>query len=332
MQLTEELQQIATACDFSGAASVTREGATLAELCGGFADRKQRRPNAIDTQFGMASVTKGVTALAAASLIESGDLRFDTTLRSLLGDDLHHVDPAVTIEHLLEHTSGVGDYLDEDIPSGDDDYDLDWPVHKLACPRDYLPLLDLAPNATPGGPFKYNNSGYVLLSIAIEAASGKSFYDVCQEAVFDRASMNDTGFFRADDLPSRAAVGYLTDGRSNVFHLPLAGAGDGGLYSTVGDIEKLWHALFDGRIVSDDFVARLTTPRNETCAEGLLYGLGFWIGKDRPTVMLQGCDRGVSARTVYDPESRVVYCVASNTMQGAWPIAKYLDTQLSNLG
>ena len=59
-------------------------------------------------------MTKGLTALTVASLIESGRLHYDTTLRSLLPDDLPMVDPRVTIEHLLGHTSGVGDYLDEE--------------------------------------------------------------------------------------------------------------------------------------------------------------------------------------------------------------------------
>lgn len=280
----------------------------------------------------MASVTKGLTALAVGSLIQAGRLGFDTSVRTLLDDDLRTIDPSVTIEHLLAHTSGVGDYIDEDEPSGDDDYDLEWPMRKLNTPRDYLPLLDLPQETAPGSCFKYNNSGYVILSIVVEAVTGRSFFDVVQHSVLDRAGMTDTGFFRTDDLPSRAAVGYLTDGRTNIFHLPVRGAGDGGVYSTIGDMERLWIALFEGRILDEHLVRRMTHPRSDGAQGRNRYSLGFWIRADRPIVMLEGADRGVSARSAYDPESRTIYSVISNTMRGAWSIVSYLDSHLDQPG
>src|SRR5687768_8689836 len=118
------------------------DGDRVVELVRGFADRANGRPNTLDTRFGIASATKGLTALTVASLIESGKLRSDTTLRSLMGDALPLVDAAVTIEHLLGHTSGVGDYLDEDEIGDVDAYVMGLPVHRLAAPADYLPLLD----------------------------------------------------------------------------------------------------------------------------------------------------------------------------------------------
>ena len=70
----EELEKIAAACDFSGVVSISRGGAPLLELCRGFADRRHRVPNSLDTQFGVASVTKGLTALTTVALIEAGEL------------------------------------------------------------------------------------------------------------------------------------------------------------------------------------------------------------------------------------------------------------------
>ncbi|WP_410962068.1 serine hydrolase, partial [Salmonella sp. SAL4457] len=67
-------------------------------------------PNEIDTRFGLASGTKGLTALAVVSLIEDGTLELSTTARSLLGDDLPLIRDDVTVEHLLGHRSGIGDY------------------------------------------------------------------------------------------------------------------------------------------------------------------------------------------------------------------------------
>ena len=134
MSLRADLEALADAEDFSGALAVSQAGKRIVELARGFADRANERPNTVETRFAIASAAKGLTALTAASLIESGELRSDTTLRSLLPDALPMVDEAVTIEHLLGHTSGVGDYLDEDQLGDIDDYVMGLPVHRLAAP------------------------------------------------------------------------------------------------------------------------------------------------------------------------------------------------------
>jgi CubicO group peptidase (beta-lactamase class C family) len=327
--LQDEIEAQAEARDFSGVVAVSRDGERLVELARGFADRANGRPNAIDTLFGTASVTKGLTALTVASLIESGELRGGTTLRSLLPDALPLVDEGVTIEHLLGHTSGVGDYLDEDAIGDVDDYVMGLPVHRLAAPMDFLPLLDGHPQRTPpGAAFAYNNGGYVMLSIAVEIATGRTFYDLVQERVLDPAGMVDTAFERSDRLPAGAAIGYLADGRSNILHLPVRGTGDGGVYSTIRDLETLWQSLFAGRILPLPVVERIVEPRSVLRDGGPRYGLGFWLRPDRETVMLEGSDAGVSCRTVYDRPSSLVYTVISNTSSGAWPLVNYLDERL----
>jgi CubicO group peptidase (beta-lactamase class C family) len=242
------------------------------------------------------------------------------------------VDPTVTIEQLLGHTSGVGDYLDEDTLGDVDDYVVGLPVHRLASPPDYLPLLDGHPQrSAPGHRFAYNNGGYVMLSIAAEVAGAASFYDLVQERVLDRAAMADTGFVRSDQLPAGAAIGYLTDGRSNVLHLPVRGAGDGGAYSTLADMEALWRSLFAERIVPLPVVERLVEARSDVAADHRRYGLGFWLRPDRETVMLEGMDAGVSCRTSYDRSSSLTYTVISNTSSGAWPIVRYLEERLPSI-
>jgi CubicO group peptidase (beta-lactamase class C family) len=332
MTLSDELRMLADQTDFSGVVAVSRDGHRLAELSRGMADRANRRPNTLETQFGTASATKGLTALAIGSLIQSGRLRLDTTMRSLLGDALPLVDATVTIEQLLGHTSGVGDYLDEDEVDDIDDHVVDVAVHRLAEPGDYLQILDGYPQKTaPGTVFAYNNGGYVMLSIAVEAADGSSFYEVVQRRVLDPASMDDTAFLRSDELPAEAAIGYLANGRSNVFHLPVRGAGDGGVYSTVADMERFWTALFAGEILAPDAVESFVSPRCDVPAENLRYGRGFWLRPDRLTVMLEGMDAGVSFRSAYDRPSGLIYTVISNTSSGAWPIVKFIDGQLPRL-
>ena len=332
MSLQSDLDELADASDLSGVVAVSRNGDRLAEVARGAADRANARPITLATRFGLASAAKGLTALTVASLVESGALRYDTTLRSLIPDALPLVDPAVTIEQLLGHTSGVGDYLDEDELGDVDEYVMTVPVHRLDAPVQYLPALDGFPQkSVPGSRFAYNNGGYVMLAVAIEQASGGSYYDLVQERVLDPAGMVDTGFERSDRLPTGAAIGYLEDGRSNVLHLPVRGAGDGGVYSTVADLEVLWTSLFAGRILPMPVVERLVAPRSDVPDDGRRYGLGFWLRSDRDTVMLEGMDAGVSCRTAHDRPSGLGYTVISNTSTGAWPLVKYLDERLPDL-
>jgi CubicO group peptidase (beta-lactamase class C family) len=208
MTLRDDLETLADEKAFSGVVVVSRHGDRLVEFARGLADRANGRPNTLTTRFGIASATKGLTALTVASLIESRQLRADTTLRSLLSDALPMVDPAVTIEQLLGHTSGVGDYLDEDELGDVDDYVMSIPVHRLDTPSQYLPALDgHAQKSPPGSSFAYNNGGYAMLSIAVEIAGGRSFYDLVQERVLDPAGMVDTRFERSDRLPAGVAIG-----------------------------------------------------------------------------------------------------------------------------
>ena len=113
-----------------------------------------------------------------------------------------------------------------------------------------------------------------------------------------------------------------------MFHLPVRGNGDGGIYTTAADISALWSAFFAGRIVPPDWVAR-DGARPQRRAVGVeRYGLGFWLHASTDAVMLEGCDAGVSFRTVHDPRSSVTHTVISNTSDGAWPFARYLVDRL----
>lgn len=319
---------------FSGVVGVRLDGQVVYQAAAGLADRAEGRPMKLDTALATASGTKGFTALTVVSLIEDGLFEFDTPVSELTGGDLPNVDSAVTVEHLLGHTSGAGDYLDEDVFDDVDAYVLDTPVHLLLGPEDFLPMLLPHPQRTPPGQqFVYNNSGYIILALIIERASGRRYHDVVAERVFDKAAMTATAFHRSDRLAANCSLGYLSDGRTNIFNLPVIGTGDGGAYTTAGDMFRFWDALFDGSIVGRSMVDKMTTPNSAAPPTGQSYGLGFWLGPG-PVVELEGMDAGVSLLagvrrsepTTPDGQgdSRLDYCVISNTAEGAWPIAKLL--------
>jgi CubicO group peptidase (beta-lactamase class C family) len=141
--------------------------------------------------------------------------------------------------------------------------------------------------------------------------------------------MQDTEFLRSDELPGRAALGYLAGAsRTNVFHLPVRGSGDGGIYSTVADFSSFWDALVDGKIVSKEMVVELVRARSDI-SPSRRYGLGFWLGAGNDVIALEGYDAGVSFRSVHDPVRRITHTVISNTSDGAWPLTRLLADQLS---
>jgi CubicO group peptidase (beta-lactamase class C family) len=158
------------------------------------------------------------------------------------------------------------------------------------------------------------------------------FHDLVRRRVCEPARMSGTAFLRSDELPPDAALGYLeVEGvcRTNVFHLPVRGSGDGGIFSTAADITSLWKAFFAGQIVSMDSVGDMVRARSDVPSESLRYGLGFWLHASTDTVMLEGRDAGVSFRSVHDPRSGLTHTVISNTPDGAWPITRYLDNRLA---
>ena len=325
--LEDSLDSMADRTAFSGVVRVDRSGTVELAKAYGLADRGHGIANTVDTQFAIASGAKGLTALAVVSLIEDGTLALETTARSVLGDDLPLIDDGVTIEHLLSHRSGIGDYLDEDAGHAITDYVMPVPVHELATTEQYLAVLDgHATVFPPGERFAYNNGGYVVLALIAERTSGTPFHELVRRRVCEPAGMEDTEFLRSDELPGRAALGYLTvDGpRTNVFHLPVRGSGDGGIYSTAANVSALWVAFFAGRIVSKDWVAEMVRPRSDWPEESKRYGLGFHLHASSDVVMLEGYDAGVSFRSTHDPMSTTTYTVISNTSDGAWPITDLL--------
>ncbi|KAF2411931.1 serine hydrolase [Microbacterium sp. B35-04] len=308
---------------FSGVLTIDVGDRRTLERCEGFANRALRVPNTPSTRISAASGNKGFTALAILRLVEGGLLGLQDLVRPILGDDLPLIDDAVTIEHLLTHTSGIGDYLDEEDDGEIDDYIFSLPLHALADTEAFLPALDGFPQKFPPGErFSYCNGGYVVLALVAERVSGRGFHELVQTEVCDRAGLAGSAFLRSDDLPADAALGYLDEegNRTNVLHLPVRGNGDGGMYFTADDLHRFWNALLDGRIVTPDTLAEMIRPRFDVPAEHKRYGMGLWLGRRNSSLILEGYDAGASFRSTHIPETRTTVTVLGNSSEGAWPV------------
>jgi CubicO group peptidase (beta-lactamase class C family) len=327
--LWNEIDDVARRTSFSGAVRIAVDGDDRSQAWG-LAHRGLNLACRADTRFAMASGSKGFTALAIVSLIVDGVLSLSTTARSLLGDDLPLIDDRVTVEQLLSHRSGIGDYLDEEVHSDTNEYVMPVPVHELQSTEAFLNVLGGFPQKfEPGTDFVYCNGGFVVLALIAERASGMTYHELVQKAVFDRADMTQTAFLRSDE-PTDAALGYL-DGeglRTNVLHLPVRGNGDGGCYTTLHDMHRFWKAFVSGDIVPPHWVSTMIEARSTDPDSGERYGLGVRTLPDVEVIALEGCDAGVSFRTDHDPATGTEFVVLSNTADGAWPLVKVLEDAL----
>lgn len=310
---------------FSGVFSVRDEKGVLFERCCGFRNRSEGLPNNRDTAFGIASGTKMFTGLAVCKLIEWGKLSLEDKLWDILPYDLGQIDKRVSIFHLLTHTSGIGDYLDEEEPDAyekEQAMNRQYPVYLWERLEYYLQMnTPLPPKFEPGARFGYSNAGFVMLGLAVEAAGGKPYQQFVTDEIIRPLELRHTGFYRMDTLPANTAFGYTGDGepqRTNIFSLPVIGGSDGGLFTCAEDLNTLWRSLFAGRILSESMLQSFLKPQMVYGDEGKSYGLGVYrYDKNGNTAYYAvGGDFGVDFFTAYFPGPNVTASALCNTDDG----------------
>ena len=336
-QLTKTLDTLVEEQAFSGVIAIRRQGTVLYERAAGYADRSNKIANTLDTRFGIASGTKFFTALAIGKLIEAQKLAFDTRLKDCVALNFPHYAPEITIRHLLTHTSGVPDYLDEEKIEDFDNFALSIPVYNLHGPRDYLPMFPDEPmKFAPGARFAYSNGGYILLGVVIEALTGQKYQDFVEQTIFKAIGMDQSGYFAMNRLPENTALGYVEDAagwRTNIYNLPIVGASDGGAFTTAHDVEILWKAFWGNAILPKALVDSYTQPfiKGSTQRDDIFYGHGIWMragaGGNREEY-ITGSDAGVSFRSIVNRADDLQITVLSNTSDGAWPILRAIDAAL----
>lgn len=317
---------------FSGSILVKNKDSLLVESSFGYANRSEQLLNTIDTRFGIASGCKIFTAVAISQLVEEGKLAYDQKLKESLPYSFPKFDESITIHHLLTHTSGIPDYFDEDVMDDFEELWIETPMYHMRKLEDFLPIFQEGKmKFKTGEQFHYNNAGYILLGLIVEEATGLSFQKYIEKNIFEKAGMNDSGYFAMDALPHNTALGYIDyeDGtwKTNIYSLPVIGGADGGAFTTVKDMLHFWDALLDNQLLEEQTTATLLQPYVQEQDDDY-YGYGVWIKKDGNNISkyhVMGYDPGVSFHSAYYPAQQITLAICSNKSKGAFAMLKAME-------
>ncbi|WP_346950550.1 serine hydrolase domain-containing protein [Dyella sp.] len=256
---------------------VLKDGKPLLRKAYGYADLEHGVAATPATNYRLASMSKQFTAAAILLLAEDGKLKLGDSVRRWL-PSLPASDQGITIHHLLSHASGLIDYEDL-MPPGTTRQLNDGDVLRMlsAETRSYF---------APGTGYRYSNSGYVLLGLIVERASGQRLPEFLRQRIFKPLHMDHTLLREADGpQPAHRAYGYSQqDGRwvRTDQDLTSATRGDGGIYSSIDDLARWDAALYDGRLLKDSSRALAFAAQNQVTGEEDVdaYGYGWRIHGD----------------------------------------------------
>lgn len=283
-QLTELFDHMEAKKLFNGNAMISLDDKALFTRSVGLGNRKTNEPLTAASVFELASVSKQFTAAGILRLVDKKKITLDQQVTTIL--------PAlpykgITIRMLLNHTSGLPDYMEL--------FGEHWDSTKIATNKDIVPMLVKYKPAilfAPGAEWKYSNTGYALLATIIEKVSGKSYADFMKEELFRPLKMNETFVYSRRLTPKNIphyALGYILNEQGN-YMLPdevsrynpiyfLDGIqGDGTVNTTTGDMLKWNNAVAHRTLLSASSWEQALTPVVLKDGKPGTYGFGWGIG------------------------------------------------------
>ncbi|MEO3752376.1 serine hydrolase domain-containing protein [Streptomyces sp. B6B3] len=234
-----------------------------------------------DARFRIGSVTKTFTAVAVLQLVDHGAVRLDEPIETYLpgvvrgtGDGAEIDGRHISVRQLLQHTSGVPDYMDHINPP-----EWDRPVDAEELVR---LALAIEPDFDPGRGWKYCSTGYLIAGMLVERLTDQDIGTAVTERVIEPARLPDTYWPPTGEreIRGRHAQVYLGDPADpqaplrdvTEFEPSLSGAA-GAMVSTPADLDAFWRRLFAGRLLSRRALAEMRTVMESGPGEG--YGLGL---------------------------------------------------------
>ena len=268
---------------------VLRNGGVLFQRGYGVTDLHSQGKVDPRTNFRLASCTKQFTAMSIMLLVHDGKLRYDDHLTAVF-PEFPEYGRTITIRNLLNHTSGLQDYEDL-MPTPDPALPVEQVQIQDAGVFDLL-KRQTSTKFTPGSKWAYSNSGYVLLGLIVQKASGKTFPDFLHDRIFQPLNMSNTiAYVRGkNDIPNRA-FGHSLEGKSwlQTDQSPTSATlGDGGVYSSLEDLAKWDQALRRNTLLSQREMQPMLTPVKVSSGQvtgpdgsPAAYGFGWFLNPYR---------------------------------------------------
>lgn len=227
---------------FSGVVLIAEKGKPMYQKAFGLADRTNKISNTLKTKFDIGSMNKSFTNLIILQLIENNKISMSSRLGEFLDGFLSQSE-SITIENLLNHTSGYGDYWSPGFN--------DLPINQKRLPALVKRIQKLPLLFSPGTDNEYSNSGYILLGAIIEKITQKTYHQNVQERIIIPLQLKETYTVDKIDVPLRA-TGYYKDVKGNLMNnnkfIEVSNP-DGGFYSTTSDILKFYKEYFYGNTI-----------------------------------------------------------------------------------
>ncbi len=303
---------------FDGTVVVADGGEVIYERGFGEADRSWGIPNAPNTRFRIASLTKQFTAALVLQLVEAGEIALDAPVTHYLPDYPAAQGDRVTVHHLLSHTSGIPEHLG--LPGFDD------MKRRPFAPDSFLAVFSGLPlDFEPGSQFRYSNSNYYLLGVIIEHVTGQPFAAALRERLLAPLGLEDTGYDDGATVIDRLARGYTRVGAGYehaAYFDPSVPYAAGMMYSTARDLVTWTQALHRGvPFERAETLERMTTPVLSDYA----YGLGISMLPLGPSPVRaighSGGIFGFSTFLLHFPDEDRTVAVLANTEESTQPIA-----------
>ena len=304
----EPLLAEAYRADGPGAAVLVMRGdEVLYRGARGRADVAAGVPLEPEDRFRIASVTKQFGAAGLLTLVDAGKVSLDDPLSKYL--PAYPGGAHITIEQLLNHTSGVRDYTS--IPGT-----FDGPIRRNVTTAQLVDYFrNEAPDFAPGEGWNYSNSGYVLIGAVIEAASGQPWHGYLDQVLFKPLGMKDTGYGADPVVTLRQVKGYVTDRGFAASPLQLSMTqphAAGALVSTVDDLARWNRGLHEGHVLEPATYARMITPVGPARAYDYGYGIETSAVQGNPALQHGGGIAGFGSFLVYVPGVDVTVAVLQN--------------------
>lgn len=300
--------------DAPGAAVVvSRDGEILLNQGFGLADVELQVAARAEHVFRLASVTKQYAAAALLSLVEQGKVSLDDPISKFLPD---FPVAEVTVEQLLNHTSGIKSY------TGIEGYMASGKIRADLSTEELVAVFaDEAVDFAPGEQWAYNNSGYVLVGAVIEAVTGQSWNDYLREAL-----LLPNGIELTDAYPDTAVVpgrvqgynGPLEDLQRAPFLSMTQPHAAGALMATAADVDRWQQTLHNGKVLGDEIYQQMITPRG--AAVESTYGFGITVGEwfGEPSLSHSGGIFGFTTHALYLPDDKLSIVVLANRTGPGW--------------